>query len=344
MEEEIRVFISYSSEDKQLIEKLAQAIKSADMIPIWAKNLPIATEFDEQIKIFIQHAHIFMPILSETSSIWVHQEIGYAKALHIPVFPVTTEDINPGGMLQMIQAIKLGDENNLLKDQLSKRKFRKIFKKKPPNAMYKRAAVVEDRAEMMKDYADKLVYLDKYGLVYQKGGLSSFHIPKDPINSQTWNNRYLPESRGDNHKKKQRAERLALQEHADEAGCRLIVKPAYAIKGRSSIAARTRLETLIDFLKSMTDEKVVIAIQEKPTRIESLTIVGDWFLAESVSFEPGDGFTNTFFTRNASEILERIEYFESELSDLLKKLGWKEKDSRKNAIEALKKILESIKD
>ncbi len=50
-----------------------------------------------------------------------------------------------------------------------------------------------------------------------------------------------------------------------------------------------------------------------PAKKESLTIVGDWFLAESVSFKEGDGFTNTFFTRDVSEIGRRIDDFDCEL-------------------------------
>lgn len=44
----------------------------------------------------------------------------------------------------------------------------------------------------------------------------------------------------------------------------------------------------------MPENKVVIAIQNLQTEIASLTMVGDWFLAESVSYRHGDGFTHTF--------------------------------------------------
>ena len=68
------------------------------------------------------------------------------------------------------------------------------------------------------------------------------------------------------------------------------------------------------------------------------------FHIKLVSLKKGAGFTNTFFTRNASEISKRIEYFESELSDLLKEVCWTEENSRRKAIEELTTILKSIKE
>ena len=133
-----------------------------------------------------------------------------------------------------------------------------------------------------------------------------------------------------------------LQNHADKAGCRLIINPDYAFQGRTSLAAKTRLKTFIEFLERMPDPLVVVAIQNKMTNIESLTMVGDWFLAESVSFKENDGFTNTFFTRNASEINKRIDDFESELKELLEDYGWTEENSRKNTLEYLQKLVQDI--
>lgn len=99
---------------------------------------------------------------------------------------------------------------------------------------------------------------------------------------------------------------------------------------------------MIEFLSSMPNEKVIIAFQNTNTNIESLTMVGDWFLAESVSFKAGDGFTNTFFTRNAAEITKRILTFDEELADLLDQQGWTPENSRDKAIEELKCSLTSI--
>lgn len=338
----IRVFISYSHKDKALVEKLHEVIVEAGMFPLWSRNLIPGQGFDENIMKFIEYAHVFMPVLSKSSSLWVQQEIGYAIAHHIPVYPVTTDEINPKGMLQMIHAIKVSDDINMLKDQLNREVFQRIPENHHSRSVFRRAAFVDERAAMMKEYADNLRHFNEYGIVRQKGGLSSFHIPAEPIFDQKWTDRYDPEIRSENHKENQRGERLALQKHADVAGCRLIINPGYAMKGRTKTASRTRLQEIIDFLKNMPDEKVGIAIEDKSTNVESLTIVGDWFLAESVSFRMGDGFTNTFFTRNAAEITKRIEDFDHELNSLIRSRGWTINNSRKNTIGELSKVINSL--
>ena len=88
-----RVFISYSHEDRKLVEKLVMGLEENGMIPMWDEDLPVGLGYTEQIKDFIVHANIFVPIITEASSKrgWVHQEFGYAMALNVPVLPITLE-------------------------------------------------------------------------------------------------------------------------------------------------------------------------------------------------------------------------------------------------------------
>ncbi|MFZ4464465.1 MAG: toll/interleukin-1 receptor domain-containing protein [Bacteroidales bacterium] len=345
-DQKIRVFISYSHQDIKLVERLVSILEQEGIMVLWTKIVAGGTGYTEKLKIFIEHAHIFMPVITESSSArgWVHQEIGYAIALHVPVFPVTIGKLIPVGMLEFIHAIHLSDDDQILKEQICHNTLSALLKEDVLPALYQRAAKVEDRAALMKSYADKVTSLNKYGVVRQKGGLSSFHIPNKRIEHQDWIDRYIPDTRGLNHKELQLGERKALQQHTDKDGCKLIIKPQYAIEGKSSLAAKTRIKAMIDFLDTMPDDKVVIAIQTQKTSIESLTMVGDWFLAESVSFKDGDGFTNTFFTRNASEISTRIQIFDEELDELLEQLGWTTENSRVKTIERLKLINCSLED
>jgi hypothetical protein len=345
METRIRIFISYSHKDRKFVEKLAQAIKKNKMEPLWDENLIPGTGFHEQIKDYISQSHVLMPLLTESSSErgWVHQEIGYAMALHIPVFPLTTEDILPGGMLQMIQALKIIDDEQILIRLLNQETFLRMIKNNKSVPLFECAHMPEERSKMMADYCDKITSIKEYGIVRQKGGLSSFHIPSGCTLKQVWIDRYSPETRSDYHKFLQRNERLAFQKHADQEGSRLIINPVYAIHGRSKLSSITRIQTLIDFLKSPAGEKSVVAIKNEVTNKESLTIVGDWFLAESVSFKEGDGFTNTFFTRDLSEIIRRTDDFDCEMEEILEGAGWKESNSKDKAIEKLTGIIEEIK-
>lgn len=346
MKHKIRVFISYSRKDINLVERLVSILKQEGIMVLWTKTLSTGSGFPEQLKVFIEHAHIFIPVITKSSSTrgWVHQEIGYAMALHIPVFPILIGKVKPIGMIESIQAVKLNEDDKIIRKQLNYKILHALLKKELLPAQYQRATTVEERAGLMKLYSDKISSMNKFGIVRQKGGLSSFHIPDKYIEHQVWTDRYWPETRSEKHKELQLGERKSLQQHADKKGCMLIINPLYAFEGRSKLAAKTRIKALIDSLEAIPDEKIIVAIQNRKTIIESLTMVGDWFLAESVSFKDGDGFTNTFFTRNASEITKRIKTFDEEIEDLLEQQGWTKENSREKAIEELNRILTTIKD
>ncbi len=338
MQEKIRIFISYSHEDKDLVEQLSLALKNDRIEPLWATKLSGGTGFDEQIKIFIEHAHIFMPLFTATSSArgWVHQEIGYAMALHIPVFPVTTENELPGGMLQMIQITKIDFNNpSEVKKKLAVSVFEALLLHEQKSPLWELAQFEEERAIMMKEYASKAHNARYLGIVRQKGGLSSFHIPDKYIWHQEWKDRYGDEYKSLFHKKVQREERKALEIHARDSGCRLIISPSYATDSKTKKSTESRINALIEFLENFP-RKAVVAILDHSSVHESVTIVGDLFLAESTTYKNKEGFTNTFFTRNASEISKRIKDFDEELTDLLKEAGWTEENSKMKAIAELK--------
>lgn len=340
MSEKIRVFISYSQKDIELVEKLVEILEDEGIMVLWTRSLAGGKGYIDQLKVFIEHAHIFMPVITKSSSArgWVHQEIGYAIGLHIPVYPVLLGRVKPVGWIESIQAIKLSDDKMILKEQLNYDVLAKLLKEKPLPALYQQASKVEERARLMKIYSDKVSTMEKFGIVRQKGGLSSFHIPNKRIEHQDWVDRYAPGLKSPHHKEQQLGERKALEYHAEKEGCRLIINPDYATEGRSALSAVSRLNTLIDYLQNRPTEKVIVAFQNNKTSKESLTMVGDWFLAESVSFKDGDGFTNTFYTRNASEIIKRIQSFDEELTELLEMQGWSPENSREKAIERLEAI------
>ena len=75
----------------------------------------------------------------------------------------------------------------------------------------------------------------------------------------------------------------------------------------------------------------------------SLTIVGDWFVAESVSAEIGRGYRQTIFTRHAPTINTRIELFDEEFDALLKRKEIRAEDSTKHAIEEIEAIIQELK-
>src|SRR5262245_24283082 len=85
-----RVFVSYSHEDSALAEAVVRWLESNGLTPPWDEHLIVGRGFDAQIKTFISYAHVFLPLITPSSTArgWVHQEIGYAMALRVPVLPV----------------------------------------------------------------------------------------------------------------------------------------------------------------------------------------------------------------------------------------------------------------
>jgi len=86
-----RAFIAHWSKDIGLVQKNAELLENQNVDAIWDKAFQVATGFHEEIKLSIAHCHVFIPLLTDKSkdSPWVHQEIGFAIALNVPIMPVS---------------------------------------------------------------------------------------------------------------------------------------------------------------------------------------------------------------------------------------------------------------
>ena len=171
MEQNLRVFISYSRKDKEFVSNLVSILEQDGIMVLWTEKLATGSAYVEELKVFIEHAHIFIPVITKSSSTrgWVHQEIGYAIALHIPVFPVLIGDVKPIGLIESLQAVKLNSNDQDIKGKLSCRLLKAMLKKEPPlPAFYQRAAQVEERADLMKLFSDKVAGMEKFGLVSKR--------------------------------------------------------------------------------------------------------------------------------------------------------------------------------
>jgi hypothetical protein len=341
---EYRVFVSYSHKDLEEVKKIVKVLEQNGLKPMWDDNFACGYGFHEQIQTFINHAHVFMPVITRASSQrgWVHQEIGYAMALNIPVLPVT-RDMIPGEMLQRIHAVRLGEDIEVTKEKLSWDVFDNLVNgfQETEKAFYRCAEQADDRTIMMIEHANNVLKLKSYGLVRQKGGLSSFHIPYKVTSDPVWKERYDTD-KSIFHCRNQRKERLVLGKHAKASGCRLIINPVKASEKRSDKAQLVRLQTLLDFLKSELYKNVQIVINEELQFQENLTIVGDWFAAESVSGSITQGYRQTIFTCHAPSMQSRIELFDQEFEELLQKKGWTAETSRVRAIKDIEKIIEQL--
>lgn len=344
-----RVFLSYSHRDDALARKVRKALAGRVEV-MWDKSFRVGRGFHEQIKLYIAHSHIFVPILTESSLKrgWVHQEIGFAASLNIPVLPIARDKNLPAQMLERLQAIVLDDKKNNWMKEVRQAASRKLLKglverfDDPEMASLHCAELPEDRAKMMTTYADEVRHLGHHGMVRQKGALSSFHIPRASLDNPTWRKRYGKVKRTRHHCRRQRQERIALENHARKEGCRLIVNDRILYKKYGKKARRVRLQSLLDFLESDIAQ-VEIVIDRTLNRKGSQTFVGDWFSAEAISSTIGAGYHQTVFTRHAPSMQAKVEEFDQHFDELLEKRGLTRKNSRAYAIKTLKKEIKKLR-
>lgn len=357
----IRVFINYSHRNAKLVEKIEQVLRANGLTPMFDRNFAFGFGFHEQIKRFIAHAHVFLPVVTRKAAErgWVQQEIGYAMAMNVPILPLAIGAV-PGEMIGALHAVKLPqkvDDHELdtrLRQLLIPAVFERLIQRKQVahDAQYVCAALPEDRTAMMVEYAESVEDIDiqeaipelsKTGYVRQKGALSSFHIPDQPVTDDAWRKRFLPGKRSAHHCRLQREERRALTRLAARSGCRLIVNPYIPFSDLAPEARCAKLKSLVAFLESGEVERIEIAFLQDQQETHSLTIVGDWFLAEAVAARAGHGYDQTIFTRHAPSMKPRIAAFDEEFASALKACGFTAANSRCQAIIELRSLIASLK-
>jgi hypothetical protein len=341
-----RVFVSYSHGDRDHAETVVDILESNGLRVLWDKHFKYGHGFQKEIRTFIAHAHAFLPLITPGASQrgWVHQEIGYAMALNVPILPVTVDIPRPGEMLADLHAIQVGVDLNGLETELSKKTVADLVAefRDTKFAQFESAELPEDRARMLAEYTEQAFKLNGGpSLVRQKGALSSFHIPNVPINDAEWRDRWGEVPRSEFLRKQQLRERKAFQRHAEGCGCRIMIDPLISYKAQGPAARLARLTTLLRFLENADDNTHVAIFEEKQYR-GNLTIVGDWFAAESVSVSSSKGYRQTIFTRHAPSMVTRIQEFDDEFKIRLAASGWTPGDSRRDAIQLISSRIEQI--
>ncbi len=343
--EPYRVFVSYAHEESDLAHQIVAILRQQGLTVFWDKTLSAGpVRFDEQIATFIAHAHVFLPIITPASAErgWVHQEIGYAMALRVPVLPIC-KGRTPDAMLQMLHAVELGDDPSTLAERLTYSVVDGAAKSADNLApLFECAGQPDDRAKMMADYARTVRRLKEYGHVRQKGGLTSFSIPDKAVTNRAWDERYGHVHRSMEHRSLLLQEHKALKEHGNAKGYSLIIHPKAEYKALGPDVKRARLRSLIDFLEHVSDETIRVAFCYAASPPPSLTIVGDWFMAEAMRADATEGFRNTVFTRHGPTIRARMQEFDQEFNELLEEPENRPCHTRVGAIEALKDVMRQV--
>jgi hypothetical protein len=309
-----RVFISYSHKDRDKAQQVVGILRRHGLEPLWDRDIQPGTPFTDAIKDQIASAHLFMPLVTKNSlqRPWVHEEIGYAIGIHIPVLPLALGDL-PDAMAAQLQALPVREDLSDLAEQLTCRRLESLMA--PP--LSRPAAgpeVVDDpekRTELMGRYANWLLGQGRYGLVRQRAPFSSFSIPVNPIHDPVWK-----QFKGSpNYHSLLREERLAFQQHAREKGCTLLLDPTRKGTGVDAHQRQTRLLTLREFLVSMPDDKVRVVVSES-IRGGNLTTVGDWFVADAQVLSAGVNYRQTVFNSHAPTVLRRLRDIDREYEEL----------------------------
>lgn len=338
-----RVFISYSHEDRNQAVKIVDHLTRIGLRAMCDLSLAPGASFTDQIKKGIAFSHAFVPLLTASSAkrTWVHQEIGYAMGVEVPVLPVAIGEV-PEGIIQQVQAITVNPDLSDLDTRLTARNIEYVVTRAQAAsvATIECAPLPQDRTAMIVRYANTVADFNCLGKVRQRGAFTSFCIPDKPLNHEVWRQREGAMPRDDYYHQLQRAERRALERHASDSGCDLIIDPSIPLTGPGVAAKRVRLRTLREFLESMPDDKIRVVVQKSTARW-NLLLVGDWFVAESISARKGKGYYQTVFTRHAPTVLERLEQFDSEFEELLGQFAPHGASSRKKAIEALDREIEN---
>lgn len=313
-----RIFISYSHDDRVQAQAAADVLTRMGLTPLWDRHIRPGAPFTEAIKGLIHHAHIFMPIITEHASQrpWVHQETGYAMALNIPILPIAVDSV-PGEMVAQLQAVIVRPDFSDFADRLAGVDLEQVILRPAATDFHniEVTSYAEERAELLARCAQQVAEFGSFGRVRQRAALSSFSIPDRPLTDPIWAKRDAGVVRSAYLLNLQLAERRGLEQHARQAGCDLIIDPAFSFERSGREAGLTRLRILRRFLETMPDELIRVVVSPD-ARAANLTLVGDWFSAESLSPKAGEGHRQTVFSWHAPTVLQALRRFDAEFQAL----------------------------
>ena len=336
-----RAFVSYAHDDREQFLTLVKALEEECNVSILSdRNIGAGTPFTDAIKGLITHAHLFVPLITGNAQKkpWVHQETGFAMARNIPVLPIVCDDAGlPSEMIAQLQAIKVKNDLSDLAEQLRDTSIRNLIfpRPAPPNEMVVVAEWPEQRAKLLADYADRVRELGGSGIFRQRGALSSFCIPDVDIYDEAWDKREGAAPRSPYYRYLQREERRALEWHAGREGCRLILDPFVRFNDLEKTIARW--ETVHKFLKGAEGFPVEVVFSEQAPD-GNVTMLGEWFVAESMVPGPG-GYRQTVFNWHAPTVSRWVERFDAQFDGLCREQGLEASKSRAPAIERISQIV-----
>jgi hypothetical protein len=313
-----RIFVSYAHADKPLVQQIVSLLEAQGYDPLWDIHINAGKPFTKEIKDLISRSHLFLPIITTHSNErpWIHQETGFAIALDIPVLPICIGQ-PPSEMIAEVQGITVKEDLSDFEQQLAAVNLMDLVVPSPlkPFGMVEVAETSEKRSDYFVQYANWVSGLGKYGVVRAQARMTTFAIPLEDVSDPIWIRREGDKPRTLELRTLHRAERIALGEHALQAGCRLIIDPEAHIE-QGPDAHKARLESLLKFIISMLPyKKIEVVISPRATET-TLSIVGDYFFAETMAWREKTGYVHTVFNSHSPTVLKRIQRFDRTFGEI----------------------------
>jgi hypothetical protein len=341
-----RVFLSYAHADREKVQSLDVLLRDMGLAPVWDRDIGGGSAFDDGIRRRIAQAHVFMPLLTSNSRdrVWLHQEIGYAVGIGVPVVPVALGAL-PEGMLSGIQAICVKDDLSGLQDGIEQAGLESLVLSCHAQGELERLGITthlaefsEERTRLLCRYARET---PKPVRVRQRAIFSSLSLPDEPPDHPAWDSIEIPERRGKYFRSLLRDERRLMEEHAKIGGCSLILTPFLDFSAVGAKVHRCQLEVLRQFLLSMPEDMIRVATVDGKS-LGNLTIIGDWLGAKALPPESGAEHRQTVFCHHAPTVLRWIHDFDQELEDTLRANGIDAQDSRDYAVKRIDSRLRDL--
>ncbi|MCL5282849.1 MAG: toll/interleukin-1 receptor domain-containing protein [Planctomycetes bacterium] len=339
-----------------MAEQVAAHLGSLGVKPMYDKDILVTTRFSEEIRWRVSCAHIFVCILTTQSqrSSWVISELGYAMGVGVPVLPLSLDEL-PAGLAHEIHAIRIDRSLSDLAAKLTPQTLDDVVDqaRTATKASFECADRIRQRSEMLVTETGRLYRYAKSPLyIRQRGAFTSFGVPDVSPDDDIWAQDGPWKKHSIEERIWLRKERHILEEQAEQAGCDLIIDPYVVIEDPETAtrdlrpkyshrATAARLEILRDFLRGQSSDRCAVCICRG--RIQSnLTILGDWLAAEAVVPHYKSGFRQTIFTRHAPTVQNRIEEFNQEFNDGLRRNSITRQQSREFAINAISQIIAEL--
>ena len=350
-QKQYRIFVSYvhNDDDQKRMRLICKHLRELGMSPIVDSDLTPGQAFTAEIQHMIASSHLFLSLLTKNSaqSTWVHQEMGYAMAMHVPVLTLAFDDGDPGssGMARELHALSVsGDDMSVLTGPMLTHRIESAYDDSQAPCVC--TQTVLQRTDRIQKYSREI--LSSFGAqrIRQSASFSSFSLP-DKYPSHPLFKQRNPNF-GNNFCALARKERRVLEEHAREEGCSLLLDFYVPADGKSGAVLkhdperlRPRLAILSEFLESMPDEKVTVVIC-KGTLRSVLFTVGDMLLVEAPIPLGRKEYNHSVFSWHAPTVARRIKEFDDELMDRLNDLDIAPDQSRQWALGEIETLLKSI--